>query len=1072
MIRFCAALVLAAVAMQAQTSLGTISGTVTDSSGAAIPNALVTIANADTGAVRSIPTGANGFYSAPSLVPGPYSVTVEVTGFKRQERRGVTLPVNSSIQVDILLQVGDMKESVQVTAEAPLLNTSNSTVSTVIDSTKIVNMPLNGRQFTQLIMLAPGTSPRQPAASGLDNNLSGVSPSVNGSRPQNNNFTLDGADNNEAFFNSFSVSPSVDAIAEFKVQSNITSAEFGRAAGANINVSFRSGTNQPHGTLYEYLRNDKLDARNPFSPDRGPFKQNQYGGTFGGPVIIPKVYDGRNRTFFFFAAESFRQRRGLTPPTSLVPTAQQLAGNLADGPVIYDPLTTRANPANPSQLIRDPFPGNVIPSNRINPASKIIAEQFFPAPNLTGVPGRNYINAKSTSQDDDQWNLRVDQQISRNNNLFFRSSVNTRERTSPTSLPAIDSILFNRNRNFLLSDTHLFNPTTILDAKVALNRSYLGTINTPLDPELLFSRTGLQGYVVQSQQYPMFPIIGITGFAGVSQDATLFGPLNNFQYLATLTKIAGRHSWKFGADIRRQQLFTGSYRAGNIGFDAIPTSSPQDRSRTGQPLASFLLGLPSNAQRVVGDTNVRMRGTMSHVFIQDDIRVSSRLTLNIGIRYEYNQLPYDKNGRMSAIDLRNGNILFASTNPITGEAPNVRRNITDPDWNNFAPRFGFAYLLTSRTTIRSGYGMFYNSNFMQEQQGGRGQWPFALSQSDTNLNIDSPNRPFQNLFPVGPQSVISFSGTRAINARTAYTQQWNFNIQQQLAANLAVELGYVGAKGTKLYTNWRGNGATPGAGNVNLRRPFPQYGTISEENARGNSNYHSLQAKLEKRYSVGLTFLSSYTWSKSIDDSSALTTLSQNNPFDLRQERGLSEYDVRHNSVTTFVYELPFGRGKAAGSNLPGWADAIAGGWQLNGIATLRTGFPIRIVLPTDVANTGVSGGQRPNVVGQVVLPSSERTTERWFNTSALVSPAPYTFGNLGRHAISGPGMVNFDIGAFKNFRFAERHTIQFRAELFNAFNRNNLGAPGGTFGTSTFGRITSTSTDARDVQLALRYQF
>ena len=1072
MLRIVLLTLLTICATWGQTSLGTISGSITDASAATVPGAAVTLTNTDTGFTRALSTNSAGFFTAPSLVPGPYAITVEASGFKRQERRGVTLPVNGAVQVDISLQIGDMKDAVQVTAEAPLLNTSNSTVSTVIDTTKIVNMPLNGRQFTQLILLAPGVSPRQTSSSGLDNNLSGISPSVNGARPQNNNFTLDGADNNEAFFNSFSVSPSVDAIAEFKVQSNITSAEFGRAAGANINVSFRSGTNRPHGSISEYLRNDKLDARNPFTDIRGPFKQNQYGGTFGGPVYLPKLYDGRNKTFFFFAAESFRQRRGLTPPTSLVPTTEQLAGNLAGGPQVYDPFSSRVDPTNPARQIRDPFPGNVIPANRINPAARLIAEQFFPAPNYAGVPGRNYINNKSQAQDDDQWNLRIDQKIGERSNLFFRSSINDRERTSPTSLPKIDSILFNRNRNFLLSDTHLFNASTILDVKFALNRSYLATLNTTLDPAVLFSQTGLQGYVVQSQTYPLFPIISVTGFAGVAQDSTLFGPLNNFQYLATLTKIAGRHSLKAGTDIRRQQLFTGSYRAGNIGFDAIPTSDPNDRARTGQPLASFLLGLPSNAQRVVGDTNVRMRGTMAHGFLQDDVRINSRLTLNIGLRYEYNQLPYDKNGRLSAFDIRTGNILFASTNPITGEAPNVRRNITDPDWNNFAPRFGFAYLLTKKTTVRSGYGIFYNSNFLQEQQGGRGQWPFALSQSDTNLNVEAPNRPLQNLFPVQPQSVISFSSTRAIAGRTAYLQQWNFNIQRQLSNDLALEVAYVGSKGTKLYTNWRANAAPPGPGAVNPRRPFPQFGTISEENPRGNSNYHSFQAKLEKRYSGGLTFLSSYTWSKSIDDSSTLTTLSQNNPFDLHQERGLSEFDLRHNWINTFVYELPFGRGKTFGTSMPALANAAFGGWQLNGIASLRSGNPVRIVLSSDIANTGVSGGQRPNVVGTLQLPSSERTADRWFNTAALASPAAYTFGNLGRHVLIGPGTVNFDIGIFKNFKVAEHGTVQFRLETFNTFNHTNFAQPGGTFGTSTFGKVTGTATDARDVQLALRYQF
>ncbi len=1072
MCRFTFCLLLAAMTGFAQTSLGTLAGTVTDPSGATVAAAAVRITNTNTNVVRTANTDARGYFSAPSLAAGPYNIEVNAAGFKREVRERVRLTVNGQIELNFTMQVGDIKDTVLVTAEAPLVNSSSSTVSTTIGSEKIENMPLNGRQFTQLILLVPGTSALQPGASGISNDLSGISPSVNGGRPQNNNFTLDGAENNESFFNGFSISPSVDAIQEFKIQSNISSAEFGKAAGANINVQFRSGTNSYHGVLYEYIRNDKLDARNPFQPVRGPFQQNQYGGTLGGPVILPKIYNGRNKTFFFFAAESFRQRRGLNPPTSLVPTPEQLAGNLSGGPQIYDPASTRPDPANPALLIRTPFTGNIIPPNRINKAAAIIAQQFFPSPNLTGVTGRNYINSKNQRQDDDQWNIRGDQQIGVKNSLFFRASHNERERLSPTSLSQIDAIIFNRNNNFLLGDTHVFSPTLIVDLKLALNRSYLGTVNTSLDPNLLFRQTGIQGYVIQSEQFPMFPIIGITGFAGISQDATLFGPLNNFQYLGTVAKIATKHTFKAGFDIRRQQLFTGSYRAGNIGFDNIPSANPQDRSRTGQPLASFLLGLPSTAQRVVGDTNVRMRGTNFHVFIQDDFRVNAKLVLNLGLRYEYNQLPYDKQGRMSAFDLRNGNILFASTNPITGQPANVRKNITDPDWNNFAPRFGLAYSLNQKTTIRSGYGIFYNSNFLQEAQGGRGQWPFALSQSDSGLNQDRIERPLENLFPVDPQSVISFSGTRAITARTGYSQQWNLTVQRQFGADYALEVSYVGAHASKLYTNWRGNGAPAGPGAINPRRPFPQFGTISEENARGNSSYEALQAKLEKRFSRGFTLLTSYTFGKSIDDSSTLTTLSQSNPFDLRSERGLSEFDTRHTLVVTYVYELPFGRGRRLLATMPRAAEFLVGGWQINGITTARTGYPVKIVVSADVANTGVTGGQRPNLVGVLDLAKSERTTFRFFNTNAVAVPPAFTFGNLGRNVLIGPGFVNFDFGAYKNFPINERARFQFRAELFNIFNHNNWGQPGATVGTSTFGTITSSAADARDVQLALRLQF
>jgi hypothetical protein len=1068
--RFVLLLFVCASVAAAQTSFGTITGAVTDSSGAAIPNATITIVNQDTGARRVATAGALGVYTAPSLVAGTYTVTAEAPGFKRQVRPLIRLRVNETSQVDFQMQVGEVQESVEVVDEAPLLNTTSSTQGGVVTNEKIVNMPLNGRQFTQLILLMPGVSGRQPAASGLDNNLSGVSPSVNGARPQNNNFTLDGVENNESFFNSFAISPSVDAIQEFKVQSHISSAEFGKAAGANINVQFRSGTNQIHGVAYNYLRNAKLDARNPFVPTRGQFQQNQFGGTIGGPVYLPKIYDGRNRTFFFYAAEAFRQVRGLTPPTAFVPTPQELAGDLSGGRAIFNPFTTRAGPTG--GLVRDAFPGNRIPASLINRASSIIAQQFYPAPNLTGVPGRNVINPKNQVQDDDQWNIKFDHRFSDSNNMFFRYSANDRHRITPTSLPVIDTTLFNRNTNAVLSDTHVLNPTTIIDLKVALNRTYLGNANTPQDPAVLFQQTGIQGYVVQSQEFPMFPIISVAGYAGIAQDATVFGPFNNFQYLGTVTKIRGRHTMKAGYDIRRQQLFTGSYRAGNIGFDAIPSADPQNRSNTGQPLASFLLGLPSTASRAVGDTNVRMRGSNFHFFLQDDIRVHSRLTLNFGLRYEYNQLPYDKDGRVSAFDLRNGNILFAARNPITGEPANVRRSLTDPDWNNFAPRVGLAWTLNSKTTVRMGYGWFYNSNFMQEQQGGRGQWPFALNQNETNLNIDFPTNPLQNIFQRDPASTIAFGSTRAIAGRTAYSQQWNLSVQRQVGGNLVVEGSYVGGKGTKLYTNWRGNAAPPGPGAVNPRRPFPQFGTITESNPRGASTYHAMQWRVERRFVNGFSLLTSYAWGKSIDDSSTLITLSQHNPFDLRQEKGRSEYDLRHNLTVTYVYELPFGPGKPMLSGLSGFGKALLAGWQVNGITSYRTGLPIRIVIPTDTANTGVSGGQRPNLVGNAILPASDRTTERWFNTAAFAVPAAFTFGNLGRHPISGPGVANWDFGAYKNFPIRERMLIQFRAEIFNIFNHTNLALPGGTVTTAQFGRIAGTSTDARDVQLALRFQF
>lgn len=1070
-------------------AFGSIVGAVSDESGAVVPGAKVTATNTATNLSRSVVTGSPGEFTILNLLPGTYEVSVEIQGFKKAVTPGVIVRVNDSVRVDFAMQVGSVVESVEVSASAQQLETTNATIGKVVNTEAVVNLPLNGRDFTQLTLLLPGAAPGANAGGFFI--IGGQTVAVTGNRSDQNNYTLDGVNNNETFFKHYGIRPSLDAIQEFKVQTNITSAEYGEAAGANVNVSIKSGTNQIHGSLFEFFRNNVLDARDSFAAKRPQFRWNQFGGTVGGPIK-------KNKTFFFGNYEGFRLRRESTI-LSTVPTAAMMAGDFTrnvdgtPGAPIYDIATTRPNP-NGSGYIRDPFPGNIIQPNRFNPVSLSWQENLY-GPFPANIPGQplNYVNTTSDKRDDNQFTARGDHRFNDKNNLFGRYSYSNLDAIQPQSFPGLEVTFFNHFRNYVISDVHTFSPTSVLEVKFGYNEDNIRR-QTPtgalgLVPGLVSA--GLQEFPAKFRDVMDFPLgLGIAGFAGAGLTAFWSGPQKTWQFVPSFTKIMGRQTFKFGADIKvRHVLHDGIFA--NISYDRLTTSDPQDAAGvTGQAYASFLLGWPSAASRIQplkapgcsSCTEARMAQDLRHFYVQDDIKLTQNLTINLGLRYEYsswyrslndppNSSWFSTLDDCGAFEIAlgckggKGKFVWAGKNPITGEAANTTDTLIKPDKNNWAPRIGAAYRLGSKTTLRTGYSIFYGSNIAWEGNHMRGNYPFAVGQ-DLPLNRTFPQNAADRPFPPIDFNAVAPSAQHTARKDNVmpYVQQWNFGIQHQLVADLLVEVNYIGNKGTHLSSFISGNDALPGPGDIQPRRPFPQHlGGFSENRSWATSSYQGLTTKVEKRFSKDLLFDVNFAWSKSIDLNSQWGGTSPQDAYNAKNSIGLSDFHRKYVFSGDVVYLLP-----KVGS-FKGVADKVINGWQLNGIIQLRSGNYLTPTLTFDNANVGSRGNfQRPDVVGNL---SGPKTRQEWFNTAAFAAPTPYTFGSAGRNIIEAPGYATVDFAIYKNIPITERIRTQWRFEFFNILNRTNLFGPDTNFGTSSFGVIGG-SNPARQIQLAFKFLF
>jgi hypothetical protein len=1032
----------------AQTTTATIVGTVVDPSGAAVPGAEVVVTSISTGIAKKATTNSAGDYEVSLLKPDQYTVRVSHPSFQTVERRGVVVHVDQRARLDFVLQLGTTRQVVEVAASAPLVSTDSSTNGQVVDTQKVTQLPLNGRNFIQLTRLAPGVS--VGTATNFDMYNQGGSITVDGGRVQSSSFMLDGTDNNDRLWGGFDLNISVEAIQEFKVQNTQYSAEFGRSNGAEVNVITKSGSNQFRGDAFEFVRNDDMDSRNFFSPSVPPLKRNQFGATLGGPLTIPHVYHGTDRTFFFLDYEAQRQRAGSTL-TGLTPTAAQRTGDFSSGPTITDPQTGL------------PFSGNVIPSSRLSQISTNILNMFYALPNAS-APGYNYTSSISAPDDRDQFTARVDHQISPKGSFFGRLSYETNRNFTASLFGNWGYSNSEQMYNVSAHYTYAFSPRTINEFRFGMNIPRGHLYYYQQDGTDYITELGIQGILPLlsgDQPYVSLPTIGITGYAGVGPgiSSPIYADPRIFEWADTLTTIKGKHAIKVGGDIRWnwQTNETGRYLNGSMTFST---------TFTGNSLAAFLLGLPSSSTIARGDNYGDWRQKGYWAFIQDDWNVNRRLTLNLGLRYEYS-VPYIETQNQLSGLLED---ITGQLTPIYAGQNGVRRSIIQPDHTDFAPRIGFAFRPSggNKTVVRGGYGIFYEQQISNRELNLRGNPPYLYT-SSWSSTLAAPILTIQNPFPGGAGTNSGFSSNTAPHEPNGLVQDWSLAVERQLGANTVFKTGYVGSQGSRLTGIYYVNEANPGSGPVQPRRPDPNYGAILTEAPYARSWYHALQTSIERRYSNGLTLLAGYTWGKSLDTAASSQSDEPQNPWNIRAEKSLSQYNIANQFTLSIVYALPFGVGRPLLSQSK-QLDKLVGGWQVSNITNIYTGDPFIIADAANNSGTGTTT-DRPNRLCNGDLPRSQRTLAEWFDTSCFAVSAPYTFGSAGRYLFSGPGAINLDLALMKHFRLAESKTLEFRAESFDFPNHANFNTPNKTIPSSVFGTI-SGAANPRIMQLALKFVF
>ena len=1124
---------LLSTSLFAQRDLATLVGTITDQSGSAVPNAKVTIEETDTGLKYEV-TGANsGEYARPALKPGVYTITVEAAGFKKAVRKNIILTTGDRIGANIQLQLGEVTTSVEVGTDAPLLQTETTTLGTNVSSKQVSELPLGGqRNAVYFARLSPGVVPAEPGA----RDSAGGGFSANGVRSNGqNNFLLNGVDNNVNvidFLNqtAYVIGPSPDAIGEMKIATNGYGAEYGRGAGGVVNVTIKSGTNRLHGSVYEYLQNDKLNANrwenNANGIKRGPFKQNQWGGTVGGPIV-------KNRTFWFadYQETQIRSFGGSVPglgtsSTFTVPTALMKLGDFSQaGSPIFDPATQTT--VNGVQT-RSPFPNNQIPAARFDPASqKILA--LFPNPNravAAGFPQDNYFVTTSGQQTVRQGDLRMDHKISEKDSIFGSLSWSNNDQFNGQPLPgALDGTYFASNagtsygRNAMLSYTRVWSPAVISETRGAFTR--LITTRTQADPSTdQFKAFGIGGFNPSTSLNGGLPSTSVSRYSGFGASDWLPSKeySNVLDFIQNLSITKSAHSYKFGAEYRQIKFpfFQVPSPHGNWSFDRLDTAQVGQQTVTGDGLASFLLGRVNNAQISTGN-DISSQKTAWAFYAQDDWKFNSKLTINYGMRYEIFSPIDERFGHQSNFDLNTltlyipkGKDQNAALPPNFATAfPNVKvsrgevnSKLIDTDYTNFGPRIGLAYAHNPKTVIRVGYGIFYGG---EENQGGypnRGEAvPFNATVQLNRSNNFTPNQFFAGSekqvssgFPINVFTLpapVSFRSI-ATNFRNPLVSKWNFAIQREIGKGNGLEVAYVGNHSAHQVQNPDPNAAFNSASSLALptdqRRPYPNIGGIAQTASFGYGNYAGMTAKWEKRFTDGLQYTASYTFGHALATSG--TTLSGSAGLGSKDPRNYSaayssaSWDIRHNFVGNFIYDLPVGKGKKYANGMNGAANALLGGWQVNGILSLRTGAPFTLGTNDCI---GAYGNCTPDlVIGQdpKAAPSGGRSAAQWFNTAAVVKPARSapnaatgevigSYGTLGLQSNNLPGQHVFDLSLFKGFRITERISTQFRSEAFNLMNSVQLGGPNRTQGDPNFGRITSSQGGTeRKVQFSLRLIF
>jgi hypothetical protein len=1065
---------LLTVSAFAQSADTAILGTITDATGAVISGARVTIRQPAIGFERSIETGAEGLYEFRYLRPGEYSVEVSHQGFRAERRTGIVIEINQQARIDFGLQVGDVVETVEVSSAAPLLETETAVVGDVVGGERIVNLPLNNRNFLQLSIMTPGVRIKE------ESNAERTRVVANGNRDIWMQVNINGitAVNNRAPFVNFY--PSVDAIQEFKVQSSNYSAEYGGQSGANINVQLRSGTNEFHGSAFEFIRNDSLDARGYFAPEPLPkpvLRRNQFGGVIAGPAV-------KNKLFFMLGYEGVREKRQ-SAGTAIVMPLEMRAGN-------FSSVTTRIiDPLN-----QQPFPNNIIPQNRLDPVSVNLINTYMPAPNQSG--SQNYAGVTQDDLDIDQFLGRADYYLSGKDQLTFHYVHSSRDFPTVSINPAF----YQTDRTFPNSSlgvqhVHTFSPALLNEFRFGYHRGYIRRIGPRTGTGFKIEDLGINGMLVGGPEgRPLrddeqgFPTINIEGYLGMGEIAASSNIDNSrtYQWVDNVSVLKGRHALKFGGDIRYHldEATTNNWPFGQLTFN---------RDITGLGASAYMLGFPRETLTPEGVPLSDVSNWRYGLYVQDDWKATNKLTLNFGLRWDYFSLPNEGNivTRFLSFGM-DGPLRLVPDDPTTFLQPYL------PEYNYWGPRFGLAYRISDATVFRAGYGIFRtaaqfdNMNILQLNP------PAGGSLTVRNELVDAAGRPIAPIatiqYPVPPElypdnpifNVVTVPVDR--KRRNAYVQNYNATIAHQITANDLLEVGWVASKSTNVDTSLRNfNQPEPGPGPVQERRPYPQFATIRMMVSDGNGLYHSLQSRYERRFSRGLNLTAAYTWGHMIDDITETINRGgcgcQSARLRGAYERGDSVEDVRHRMVMGGVWEIPVGK------QLTGVAGAILGGWQAGWLVTLESGQPFAVSQSGDTQNKGGNEASRPHTLGvNANLPSENRDPSRWFDTTGFVRstyegapassgvfiPGSGGYGTAGRNTLIGPGVNVWDLSLSKNFKmpWKEGHTLMFRTEFFNAFNTPQFNNPGNTLGTGSFGVVSSTRglNPNRQMQFALKYLF
>lgn len=1084
----------------AQTA-GSITGHVSDPSGASIAGAKVTLTDVSTNASRNATTTASGDYSFPSVPPGNYTVKVEDSGFKVVQST-VQLQVEQSLRQDFTLEIGQLSQSVEVSAQATLIQSENSTVGTVIENRQIDQLPLNGREYLNLVALAPNTNTHSPPAgqaqSRQGGDRAGQAISVGGQRIMFDYYTLDGVDNTDPDFNSYVVLPSIDAIQEFKVQTGVYPAEYGHEA-TQVNVLTKSGTNQYHGALFEFLRNSVMDAL-PYSftskpQTKQPFKWNDFGFVLDGPVQIPKLFNGKNRLFFMANYEALRQRQNSQAIYS-IPSAAMESGDFSGyKQTLYEPIG------------KMPFPNNTIPSNAIDPISQKLMAYYPSGPNVPGAGlANNYVQSQSSPFNRDGFVARMDFVESSKSQWSARYSWGSEDQSTQGLSLAGSKILTNYDQ-YMASNTRTFTPTLVNQATYGYTRLFNSTGTRSAFATDEVSAIGIPGLAPGPPVSWGIPNIGFSGDGFSAIGDANDGPYeindNNLQFDDNLSWVHGSHTFAFGFEYMRQNFDQVGNQFSRGVFVFQPNATESATFTGGDAFAEFLLGDLYQSEVAAGIADANFQRNDFAGWADDTWKITPKLTLSIGLRYELTPPWYDTLGNLFTVDVPE--IVGVANAPASIDPFYVRQgNCTDPyegvrirwpqinvvcsngllppalmqtDYTDFAPRVGIAYSPNGRWVFRTGFGLFYVQDI--------GNAVFDMSRtiagvSRVTAGTGQPTVSWANAVPAGTATANITNPVGYVNSfdhRTGYTMQYLFNVQRQFGANLLLEVGYLGSQSRHLQGFQTVNEAIPGIGKLQSRVPFSNWGIIQMVWDGGNANYNAGSISVTKRYSSGLSLISSYTFSKSIDDTSGIRnqgydTLYPQNAYCLNPcERGLSAFNVGQRLVASAIYDIPIGRGRTLDiKNM--FLNGIVGGWQFGGTWTVQGGVPQTLTIGgVDRAGAGEGGYNRPNATGLRPYLSNP-TPSLWFNPAAFAEQPAGTFGNLGRNSVVGPGMFALDFDAHKEFHTFESQVLQFRFEAFNVLNHPVWANPNGNILSPSFGAITGTAVAMRQIQLALKYVF